>query len=73
MKDLSICLLRCYKKYISPIFIATFGNACRFTPTCSEYTIEALEKYGFRKGILLGVKRVGRCHPFGGFGWDPVK
>lgn len=51
----------------------SFGNACRFTPTCSEYTIEALEKYGFSKGILMGIKRIAKCHPLGGYGFDPVK
>lgn len=46
---------------------------CRFTPTCSEYTIEAIEEYGVIKGIKLGIKRILRCRPHGGFGFDPVK
>jgi uncharacterized protein len=49
-----------------------FGEGCRFTPSCSQYTIKALEKYGTIKGILMGVKRFSKCHPFGGFGYDPV-
>lgn len=49
-----------------------FGKACRFTPTCSSYTIEALERFGTVKGLWLGLKRVSRCHPLGGFGHDPV-
>lgn len=73
MKTLSIFILKIYKEYLSPVLAKTFGQACRFTPTCSEYTIEALEKYGFFKGILMGLKRVGRCHPFGECGFDPVK
>ncbi len=73
MKEISIYLIRLYRKYISPILVAMLGNACRFTPTCSEYTIEALNKYGFKKGMLLGIMRVSRCHPFGKPGWDPVK
>ncbi len=73
MKKVAIFVLKVYKKFLSPPLTKAFGNACRFTPTCSEYTIEALEKYGFLKGSLLGLKRLGRCHPFGGQGYDPVK
>lgn len=68
-----IFILRQYKKVFSPIFERLFGNACRFTPTCSEYTIDALSKYGTLKGVFLGIKRIGRCHPFGDFGYDPVE
>lgn len=73
MKKTAILFIKTYKKAVSPIITQLFGNACRFTPTCSEYTIEALEKYGFVKGALLGLKRLGKCHPFGGYGLDPVK
>jgi len=73
MNKITIFILSFYKKYISPIMTKSFGNACRFTPTCSEYTIEALEKYGFSKGILMGIKRIAKCHPLGGYGFDPVK
>lgn len=72
MKSLLIGVLRFYKKFISPILTRSFGNACRFTPTCSEYTIEALEKFGVTKGLFLGFKRFSRCHPLGGSGYDPV-
>lgn len=51
---------------------ALFGKACRFTPSCSQYTIEALEKYGTLKGLGLGIKRFSKCHPWGGSGYDPV-
>lgn len=46
---------------------------CRFMPTCSEYMKEAIEKYGVKKGINLGIKRLLKCHPFGKYGYDPVK
>jgi uncharacterized protein len=48
------------------------GNKCRYTPTCSHYGIEALKKYGPIKGMWLTIKRVARCHPWGGHGYDPV-
>lgn len=73
MKRVLILVLSFYKKYASPVLTQVFGNACRFTPTCSEYTIEALEKYGFIKGSIKGIKRFGKCHPWGGYGFDPVK
>ena len=49
------------------------GNSCRFTPTCSQYMKDAITMYGSVKGIWLGIKRILRCHPFGKFGYDPVK
>ena len=57
-----------YRYVISPLL----GVNCRFTPTCSAYTIEAIEKYGALRGGWLAVKRIVRCHPFGGSGDDPV-
>ena len=57
-----------YRYFISPLL----GVNCRFTPTCSAYTIEAAEKYGALRGGWLAVKRIVRCHPFGGSGHDPV-
>ncbi|EKE13428.1 MAG: hypothetical protein ACD_13C00018G0005 [uncultured bacterium] len=72
MKKILIFVLGFYKKFISPVLETVFGKACRFTPTCSEYTIEALEKFGFPKGLEMGLKRLGKCHPWGGYGFDPV-
>lgn len=62
-------LIKVYQKYISPY---KPQKSCRFYPTCSEYTLQAIEKYGF-KGLWLGLKRVSRCHPFNKGGYDPLK
>ena len=61
-------LVRFYQVCISPFF----PPSCRFTPTCSEYALQALRKYGPFKGLWLTVKRLSRCHPWGGSGYDPV-
>ncbi|HYG41163.1 MAG TPA: membrane protein insertion efficiency factor YidD [Cytophagales bacterium] len=63
-----IFLVRIYQVGISPYFPAS----CRYTPSCSQYTIDAMKEYGFFKGTWLGVKRISRCHPWGGKGYDPV-
>ncbi|MBN8786439.1 MAG: membrane protein insertion efficiency factor YidD [Terrimonas sp.] len=63
-----IWLIRLYQVVISPIL----GPKCRFTPTCSQYGIEAFKKHGLIKGLWLTVKRISRCHPWGGHGYDPV-
>ncbi|MBE0538754.1 MAG: membrane protein insertion efficiency factor YidD [Ignavibacterium sp.] len=63
-----ILLIKIYQLLISPLF----PSSCRYTPTCSHYTLEALQKYGLLKGGWLGVKRISRCHPWGGSGYDPV-
>ena len=68
MKYIFIFLIKCYKKFISPLFPAT----CRFTPTCSSYAIEALQVHGVIKGLYLSVKRILRCNPFCDGGYDPV-
>lgn len=65
----SICLVRWYQTYISPLS----GPTCRFYPTCSQYSIEAFKKYGFLKGLWLTIKRVSKCHPFHPGGYDPLK
>ncbi|MBR0213073.1 MAG: membrane protein insertion efficiency factor YidD [Alphaproteobacteria bacterium] len=63
-------MIKMYQMCISP-FIGGRA-ACRFTPTCSEYTRQAIEKYGFCRGTWLGIKRISRCRPGGGCGYDPV-
>ena len=63
-----ILLITFYRNCISPLFPPT----CRFTPTCSQYAQEAIQKYGPLKGSWLALKRILRCHPFGGRGFDPV-
>jgi putative membrane protein insertion efficiency factor len=69
MRWLIIRLLRLYKYWISPLL----PSACRFYPTCSEYMLAAVEKYGVLKGIWLGLGRLARCHPFHEGGFDPVR
>tara|TARA_B100001121_G_C18252427_1_gene417894 strand:+ start:83 stop:334 length:252 start_codon:yes stop_codon:yes gene_type:complete len=67
-----IKLIKGYQFFISPLL----GQSCRYLPTCSEYSIEALENFGFFKGIFLSIKRVLSCHPIkflgGGEGFDPI-
>lgn len=65
----TIGLIKIYQKYISKLF----GSKCRFYPTCSTYTIEAIDKYGIIKGIIMGIKRVSKCHPLNVGGVDKVK
>lgn len=60
--------IRFYQLCISPML----GPSCRFTPTCSQYAVEALRKHGPLKGSWLAVRRICRCHPWGGSGYDPV-
>ncbi len=69
MKKILIAMVRFYRKNISPY---KGGSSCRFIPTCSEYALEALEKYGALKGSLLAIRRILRCHPFSAGGYDPV-
>jgi len=63
-----ILLIKIYQYIISPVI----GPKCRFTPTCSHYAIEAFKKHGLFKGCWLSVKRISRCRPGGGSGYDPV-
>jgi len=64
----ALFLLRGYKRFLSPLL----PPMCRFEPTCSVYTMQAVEKYGVLRGTWLGARRLARCHPFNPGGWDPV-
>jgi putative membrane protein insertion efficiency factor len=68
LAKIAIFLLKTYKYVVSP----HLPSACRFTPTCSVYMTDAVSKYGFFKGLRLGIKRLSRCHPWGGSGYDPI-
>jgi uncharacterized protein len=68
MKWLALRALRFYKRFISPML----PSACRFEPTCSVYMYQAIEKHGVLKGGWMGIRRIGRCHPFHPGGYDPV-
>jgi putative membrane protein insertion efficiency factor len=72
MKFLVRLLIRFYQRFISPVIHLTPGSGCRFTPSCSAYFLEAVETHGVLRGGWMGLKRIGRCHPWGGFGHDPV-
>ncbi len=63
-----LLLIKIYQYLISPLL----GPKCRFTPTCSQYAVEALKQYGIFKGSWLAIKRISKCHPAGGSGYDPV-
>ena len=68
IKSVFIYVIKGYQIFISPVL----PPACRYYPTCSNYCIQAIEKYGAAKGFVLGAKRVLRCHPFHPGGYDPV-
>lgn len=68
LADILILPIKFYQRVISPMT----PPSCRFTPTCSQYAIEALRKYGPIKGLYLAARRILRCHPWGGSGYDPV-
>ena len=69
MKRIAMGLIRFYQRFISPLK----RPSCRFYPTCSQYSLEAFQKYGFWKGLILTIRRVGKCHPFHKGGHDPLK
>lgn len=78
MKQLALSLIRLYQKSFlvrSPILKTLFlsDSACRFYPTCSEYTYQAIERYGIIRGGILGLKRIMKCHPWSKGGDDPLK
>ena len=69
MKQAVIFLVRAYRLLLSPYL----PPSCRYLPTCSQYAEEALDKYGALKGGMIALKRISRCHPWGGNGYDPLR
>ena len=67
LKQFSLLLIKIYQKIPGP-----WHNACRYYPTCSNYALEAIQQYGFLKGWFLSIKRILKCNPWGGSGYDPV-
>lgn len=68
MKGVILLFIRCYRLLISPFL----PKCCRFYPTCSDYTFQAVQKFGVKKGLILGLKRILRCNPFNNGGYDPI-
>lgn len=68
MKFLALALIRAYQLVLSPLS----RGACRFTPSCSAYAHEAIERHGTGRGLVLALRRIARCHPLGASGYDPV-
>ena len=69
LKQVLLHLIKGYQLFLSPFL----PPSCRFTPTCSEYTRQAVERYGVLKGVVMGLKRLSRCHPFASGGFHPVQ
>jgi uncharacterized protein len=69
LQEIFILPIRLYQVAVSPIL---GKNKCRYQPTCSYYTVEAIREWGIFKGTWMGIKRISRCHPWGGWGYDPV-
>jgi len=68
-KRIGITLIKGYRRFVSPML----PSSCRFTPSCSLYTLQAVERFGLLKGCLMGARRLLRCHPFSEGGYDPVR
>ncbi len=69
IRKLAVLAIRAYQRFVSPLL----PPSCRFTPSCSQYTLLAIEKYGLMRGGLMGTARLLRCHPFSKGGFDPVR
>lgn len=68
----ALATVAAYRAVVSPLLSAMIGPACRFEPSCSEYAHQALAAYGLRRGLYLTLRRLWRCRPLGGWGYDPV-
>jgi uncharacterized protein len=68
MRKIALGAVRFYQRYLSP----ALGNSCRYYPSCSQYTYQAIERYGVLRGSWLGIRRISRCHPWSKGGFDPV-
>ncbi|MFA6120546.1 MAG: membrane protein insertion efficiency factor YidD [Sideroxydans sp.] len=68
MRRILLSMVRGYQRFISPMY----PPSCRFTPSCSQYSYEAISRHGVVKGVWLSIKRVGRCHPWNPGGYDPI-
>jgi len=69
LRKLFIAIIRIYQYTLSPLL---GSSKCQFEPSCSHYTVQAIETWGLSRGLWMGIKRIGRCHPWGGHGIDPV-
>jgi putative membrane protein insertion efficiency factor len=69
---IALAMIAIYRASISPLLVAMFGRACRFEPTCSQYAALAIRRHGLVRGSAMAAKRLARCHPLGGHGYDPV-
>lgn len=68
----ALAMLLVYRKVISPMLLGIYGPACRFEPSCSEYAHQAIANHGVMRGSAMAARRLARCHPLGGHGYDPV-
>jgi putative membrane protein insertion efficiency factor len=69
---MALTTLRIYRAIVSPLIMGIYGPACRFKPSCSEYAQQAIATYGVMRGSAMAARRLARCHPLGGHGYDPV-
>ncbi len=71
-RSLALASLRFYRAILSPMIVGLYGRACRFEPSCSDYAEQAIAKFGALRGGAMALRRLARCHPLGGHGYDPA-